>query len=230
MTNISGRLMRISGGRSPLAPISHDLDLFALSMTWLLVTRYPSAEMKKPEPAPWRMRGRGRGRGSRGYLRGGERGISAVMLVPAASLTAGVRSVGLETSSCGGAIIRVWEAYGKQRHGIVPKTRPVGSCLTVRTWRREPARKTVSMWPTPSAVLHCTFGPKDRLTAVGTAAGPWPRAGLAGAHGRERELDLLIEGWQRHVVALRDDGGMAEPDHGRSNARPGDLRVSVELA
>jgi hypothetical protein len=48
-------------GRSPLAPISHDLDLFALSMTWLLVTRYPSAEMKKPEPAAWRMRGRRRG-------------------------------------------------------------------------------------------------------------------------------------------------------------------------
>jgi hypothetical protein len=50
------------------------------------------------------------------------------------------------------------------------------------------------------------------------------------AHGREHELDLLIEGWQRHVVALRDDGGMAEPDHGRSNAGPGDLRVRVELA
>ena len=164
MTNISGRLMRISGGAiTASANLARPRPLRLVDDV-VVVTRYPSAEMKKPEPAPWRMRGRGRGRGSRGYLRGGERGISAVMLVPAASLTAGVRSVGLETSSCGGAIIRVWEAYGKQRHGTVPKTRPAGSCLTVRTWRREPARKTVSMWSTPSSVLALHLRvPKDRL-------------------------------------------------------------------
>jgi len=158
-------------------------------MTWLLVTRYPSAEMKKPEPAPWRMRGRGRGRGSRGYLRGGERGISAVMLVPAASLTAGVRSVGLETSSWGGAIIRVWEAYGKQRHGTVPKTRPAGSCLTVRTWRREPcAGESLDVeHAVRSACTAPSWAERSPEAAGGTAAGPSARAGLAGAHGREHE-------------------------------------------
>src|SRR5215207_6416420 len=81
-----------------------------------------------------------------------------------------------------------------------------------------------------SACTAPSWAERSPEAAVGTAAGPWPRAGLAGAHGREHELDLLIEGWQRHVVALRDDGGMAEPDHGGPNAGPGDLRVRVELA